>query len=73
MDEYISIRSENHRSAWLAVVQMLLNRTFDLSEEKFKLLGKEYYLKLSELIITEEPPIIRTALQRVLSKIIQIG
>ena len=50
---------------------MLLNRTYELSESRFQALGTDFFLRLAELIETEEPPIIRTALKRVITRSLQ--
>uniref|UniRef100_A0A7E4WE95 SEC7 domain-containing protein n=1 Tax=Panagrellus redivivus TaxID=6233 RepID=A0A7E4WE95_PANRE len=68
LTEYVSIRSEQQRSAWLSVIQMMLNRTYELSDDRFAALGTPFFVNLAELVETEEPQIIRAALKRVVAR-----
>ncbi|CAD5207446.1 unnamed protein product [Bursaphelenchus okinawaensis] len=68
---YLDLHSEHHRSSWLAVLQMLLNRTAALDQDKLDLLGKEYQLKLVELVVSPEQPIVKEALKRVIVRFLQ--
>lgn len=49
---------------------MILNRTSDLPNERFEQLGLEFRLSLTSLIESEEQPIIRSALHRVVQRLI---
>jgi hypothetical protein len=49
---------------------MILNRTYDLPIERLVELGTEFRISLISLIESEEQPIIRTALHRVVQRLI---
>uniref|UniRef100_A0A1I7SE97 DUF1981 domain-containing protein n=1 Tax=Bursaphelenchus xylophilus TaxID=6326 RepID=A0A1I7SE97_BURXY len=70
LDYYLNLHSEHHRSSWLAVLQMLLNRTAALDSPKLALLGRDYRLKLVDLIVSPEQPIVKEALRRVVIRFI---
>lgn len=73
LDYYLSSHSDTMRSSWLMVVQMLLNRTYDLSDAHFCKLGSDYHLSVARLIESDEQPIIRTALYRVVQRFILVN
>ncbi|KAL7074646.1 hypothetical protein ACQ4LE_005574 [Meloidogyne hapla] len=70
LEHYLTSHSDTFRSYWLTVVQMILNRTCDLPNDRFAELGVEFRLSLTSLIESEEQPIIRSALHRVVQRFI---
>nr|CAD2199147.1 unnamed protein product [Meloidogyne enterolobii] len=70
LEYYLTSHSDTFRSYWLTVVQMILNRTCDLPNDRFAELGVEFRLSLTSLIESEEQPIIRSALHRVVQRFI---
>uniref|UniRef100_A0A914L7K4 SEC7 domain-containing protein n=2 Tax=Meloidogyne TaxID=189290 RepID=A0A914L7K4_MELIC len=70
LEYYLTSHSDTFRSYWLTVVQMILNRTCDLPNDRFDELGVEFRLSLTSLIESEEQPIIRSALHRVVQRFI---
>ncbi|KAI1715915.1 sec7 domain-containing protein [Ditylenchus destructor] len=66
LDYYLASHSDTLKTSWLPVIQMLLNRTSGLSPKRFSQLGRDYRLLLARLIESDEQPIIRVALHRVI-------
>lgn len=73
LDYYLASHSETLRSYWLTVIQLLLIRSYDLPQKRFVQLGLVYQLSIARLIESEEQPIIRTALHRVVKRMIFEG
>lgn len=72
LDYYLASHSDTLRGYWLTVIQMVLNRSFDLPQRHFTLLGEDYRLSLVRLIDSEEQPIIRAALHRFVQRSIRL-
>uniref|UniRef100_A0A915M0C0 SEC7 domain-containing protein n=1 Tax=Meloidogyne javanica TaxID=6303 RepID=A0A915M0C0_MELJA len=54
LEYYLTSHSDTFRSYWLTVVQMILNRTCDLPNDRFDELGVGFRLSLTSLIESEE-------------------
>ncbi|KAF7638012.1 SEC7 domain-containing protein [Meloidogyne graminicola] len=83
LEYYLTSHSDTFRSSWLTgdkgeerlqtkIVQMILNRTCDLPNERFNELSVEFKLSLISLIESDEQPIIRSALHRVVQRFITL-
>ncbi|KAL3103638.1 hypothetical protein niasHS_000274 [Heterodera schachtii] len=70
LEHYLSTHSDTFRSYWLTVIQMVLNRLSDLPSNRFSELSVEFRLSLTSLIESDEQPIIRTALHRLVHRLI---
>ncbi|KAI6178099.1 hypothetical protein M3Y98_00464500 [Aphelenchoides besseyi] len=64
LDDYLLIHSDQHRSAWLATLQMMLNRSVELPVEHFAAFDVAFRRSICRLIQSEEQPIVRLAIQR---------
>jgi hypothetical protein len=73
VDYYLEIHAEHHRNAWFSVIQLILNRTNELPDHRFKQLGHTYLNLLPRLIKSEEPQIIRDALSQVIGRAFDVS
>ncbi|KAI6182798.1 hypothetical protein M3Y97_00419900 [Aphelenchoides bicaudatus] len=70
LNYYLAIQSNQQRSSWVAVLQLIYNRLADLPETHFKELDVDFRRTMANIVKSEEQPIVREAVFRFLDRCI---